>query len=158
MGKHTFFLTHIDLLIVFLECLYLLLKIFLGYHKDKLRELWGEIIILLPQYKLMDLQQDYWLLRKLYRLNDIIISLKCHLKVNIYTISTSYHSSFFIDFLHSCWNDFCLHQNISTLDCPPYFWKFLVSLVHVSTLDLQTRHSKQKFLGDYNILPADVLM
>ena len=45
----------------------------------------------------------------------------------------------------------------TSLDCPPSFQNLLVSLIYVYSLDLQTRHFKEKFSACYNISCAHIV-
>ena len=81
--------------------------------------------------------------------------LQYHLKMEIYSNSTSYNSSSFFCSLVMKW--FMSPSEHLSLDCPPSFQNLLVSLIYVYSLYLQTRHFKEIFSTFYNISYADVV-
>ena len=81
--------------------------------------------------------------------------LQYHLKMEIYSNSTSYYSSSFFCSLVLKW--FMSPSEYPSLDCPPSFQNLLVSLIYVYSLDLQTRHFKENFSACYNISCAHIV-
>lgn len=77
-----------------------------------------------------------------------------HLKMEIYSNSTYYSSSFFCSLVLK-WS--MSPSEHTSLDCPPSFQNLLVSLIYVYSLDLQTRHFKEKFSACYNISCAHIV-